>query len=356
MKQSFNNFILLKIKVMTQIKLSEFERSELLKYHKKENNRKIADRIKTILLLDEGYSYFLISKVLFLDDQTIKNHEQIYCRSGLNELLSFRYKGSSSKLSSSAEFELKEHIASNHYHDSKALIEYVKGKYSIEYSRTGIIDLLHRLGFEYKKPKIIPGKANADEQIEYLETYLRPVLDAAGESSPLYFADGVHPTHNVQPQYGWILKGLNKEIRTNSGRQRVNINGALCFHSLDIIYREDESINRDSTLNLLKQIRKAHEPSIPVKIVLDNAKYNRAQEVTVYAAENNIKLMHLPPYSPNLNLIERLWRFFKSKVCTKYYEKFKFFKQAVFNFFDDVGKYKNELKTLITENFQIIGI
>jgi len=321
---------------MSSIKLSKLERSELEKLHRIENERKFADRIKTILLLDSGWTYSQIAEILLLDDQSIRNYEKRFLGNGVHELLSNGHKGGFSRLTSEQEAELKEHVSTHHYHNSKALIDYVRDNYGIKYSHSGMVDLLHRLGFTYKKPKIIPGKANAEKQLEYLENELRPALDKASGEAPVYFADGVHPTHNVQPQYGWILKGLKKEIRTNSGRQRININGAFCFHSMDVIYREDSTINRFSTLNLLKQVRSAHDISVPITLVLDNAGYNKAEEVTEYAAKNSINLLFLPPYSPNLNLIERLWRFFKKKVCTKYYEKFKQFKNAVYEFFEDI--------------------
>jgi len=134
----------------------------------------------------------------------------------------------------------------------------------------------------------------------------------------------------------WNVLDKTDKIRTNSGRQRININGAFCFHTMDVIFREDSTINRFSTLNLLKQVRSAHDISVSITIVIDNAGYNKASEVTEYADKNNIELLFLPPYSPNLNLIERLWRFFKKKVCTKYYEKFKQFKNAVYEFFEDI--------------------
>ena len=273
----------------------------------------------------------------------------------MDRLLTFDYKGGFSKLTPGQEAELKEHVATHHYHDSKALIKYVMANYGVQYSFTGMVVLLHRLGFTYKKPKVIPGKADAKKQQEYLDNELRPVIDKASEEFPLYFMDGVHPTHNIQPQYGWILKCSDKEVRTNSGRQRINVNGALCYHTMDIIYREDSTINRFSTLNLLKQLRTAHYISIPITIVLDNAGYNKASEVTEYAAKNGINLLFLPPYSPNLNLIERLWRFFKGEVCTKYYEKFKEFKDAALEFFENIEEYKDQLSSLITDNFQIIG-
>ncbi len=340
---------------MSSVKLTKSERSDLEKLHRIENGRKFADRIKTILLLDENWKYSQISKILLLDDQTVRNYEKRFLQNGIEELLSNSHQGGFSKLTPIQETELKEHVKTHHYHDSKALIKYVINNYGVKYSTTGMVTLLHRLGFTYKKPKIIPGKADAEKQLEYLENELKPAIDKASDESPLYFADGVHPTHNVQPQYGWILKGVNKEIRTNSGRQRLNINGALCFHTLDVIYREDPTINRFSTLNLLKQIRAAHNVSVPITIVLDNAGYNKAPEVTEYAATNDINLLFLPPYSPNLNLIERLWKFFKGEVCSEYYEKFKQFKNAVFGFLENIEKYKKELSTLLVDNFQIIG-
>ena len=340
---------------MKKILLSNSEVKELKALHKREPNRKFADRIKTVILLNDGWNYSQISKILLLDDQTVINYEKYYLESGLDGLLKFNCKGGISRLTKTQENELKQHIHENCYHDSKALINYVSDNYGIKYSSSGIVDLLHRLGFTYKKPKIIPGKADAKKQLEYLKNELRPALDKASDEAPLYFADGVHPTHNVQPQHGWILKGSSKEIRTNSGRQRININGAFCFHSMDVIYREDSTINRFSTLNLLKQVRSAHDISVPITLILDNAGYNKAEEVTEYATENSINLLFLPPYSPNLNLIERLWRFFKKKVCTKYYEKFKQFKNAVYEFFEDIEKYKDELSSLLIDNFQIIG-
>ena len=137
---------------MSSIKLSKSERFDLEKLHKKEHERRFADRIKTILLLDEGWNYMQIARILLLDDQTIRNYEQRFLNDGIFGVLSYNHKGGFSKLSTAQESELKEHIIAHHYHDSKALIKYIKNTYSIEYSATGMLDLLHRLGFIYKKP------------------------------------------------------------------------------------------------------------------------------------------------------------------------------------------------------------
>ncbi|OGV20317.1 MAG: hypothetical protein A2X47_07640 [Lentisphaerae bacterium GWF2_38_69] len=92
-----------------------------------------------------------------------------------------------------------------------------------------------------------------------------------------------------------------------------------------------------------------------ITIILDNAKYNRAADVTNYASLNKIKLIYLPSYSPNLNLIERLWKYFKEKVCTKYYEFFDGFKRAVTDFFNNIEKYKDDLISLLAPNFKIMN-
>ena len=215
--------------------------------------------------------------------------------------------------------------------------------------------LLKRLGFVYKKPKVVPGKANGKRQEEFLKNTLKPYLEKASDEHPVYFSDAVHPTHNVQPHYGWILKGSDKAVKTNSGRQRVNINGAVCFHTKNVVYSEDETINKESAVSLLANIRAKHNVDIEITVVLDNARYNRAKEVTHYASQHKIKLLYLPPYSPNLNLIERLWKYLKEKVCSTYYEHFGEFKKAITDFLDNTGAYKDDLLSLLSPNFNIMN-
>lgn len=92
-----------------------------------------------------------------------------------------------------------------------------------------------------------------------------------------------------------------------------------------------------------------------IYLVMDNARYNRAYDVQDLALELNIELLYLPPYSPNLNIIERLWKFFKKKVMrNKYYQEFTDFFEAICSFFKNFNEYEEELKTLLSLNFQII--
>ena len=96
-----------------------------------------------------------------------------------------------------------------------------------------------------------------------------------------------------------------------------------------------------------------------IHIIADNARYYRSALVKAHLATEGcrIQIHFLPPYSPNLNLIERLWGFFKRKVIYgTYYETFVKFKNATLAFFRDIGKYHQELSTLMTDNFRVVKI
>lgn len=334
--------------------LAENERIIILDcMHKKQDSR-IYKRLHTIILYDDGLSIGKIARLFYLDEETIRAYIDSFMKDGIPDLEIFRYKGKQAHLDKPQLNELKLHLSSKIYLKSEDICHYVVEAYGIVYKPKGMTKLLKRLGFVYKKPKVVPGKADGKVQEDFLKNVLEPCLKMASDKNPVYFSDAVHPTHNVQPHYGWILKGSDKAIKTNSGRQRVNINGAICFHSNEVVYREDETINRDSAVSLLSKIRSKHNTDREITVILDNARYNRAKEVAEYASQHKINLLFLPSYSPNLNLIERFWKYFKEKVCTKYYEHFGEFKKAVTDFLDNSTKFKNDLMSLLSPNFKIM--
>ncbi len=335
--------------------LTDTDRKILLDcMHRKQDSR-LYKRMHAVILYDDGFSVLKISKMFYMDEETIRSYIEDYRDSGIPEAKIFKHHGKPSALTKNQQAELKSHLSNKTYNTALEICAYVLNKYDVTYIEKGMAKLLKRLGFVYKKAKLIPGKADKKKQKEFLEKTLKPLLDIASDENPLYFNDAVHPTHNVLPRHGWILKEVKAVISSNTGRKRININGAVCFHSMDVVIREDETINAESTLNLLKQIRVRHSLNICPKIVLDNAKYNKTEIIKNYAEANNIQLIYLPSYSPNLNLIERLWHFMKEEVCSKYYEKFNVFRETIMNFFKELPKKKEKLKTLLSPNFQILG-
>ncbi len=315
---------------------------------------KRADRIKSILLLNKGFSYEEIAEFLLIDDGTVRRWHKIFETEGMKTLLEDNYTGGISKLTSAEKIELTAHLEENIYLTAKEICAYVHANYGVKYTSKGMTSLLHQMGFSYKKPKHIPGKANKKAQGEFIEKY-NEFKETKSAEDHIYFMDGVHPLHNSQPAYGWIKKGKEQVLKTNTGRMRVNLNGAYNIEEHKAIIREDESINSQSTIALLEQMLK-EQPLGILYIILDNAKYYRSQLVKEFLGKNQrIQFVFLPPYSPNLNLIERLWKFFKKNITyNEYYEKFAVFKEKCLNFFDNIEKYKSELKSLMTENFHLI--
>src|SRR3989339_57027 len=122
---------------------------------------------------------------------------------GIPDLKIFRYKGKQAHLDKTQLNELKLHLSSKIYLKSEDICHYVLATYGIAYKPKGMAKLLKRLGFVYKKPKVVPGKADGKVQEEFLKNILEPCLKEANDEHPVYFSDAVHPTHNVQPHYGW---------------------------------------------------------------------------------------------------------------------------------------------------------
>jgi transposase len=336
--------------------LTDKQRTQYKDLHRSTRNKRHADRIKAILHLDSGMSFEDVAKVLLIDDQTIRRSWKKFESEGIDALLSDNFTGSKPKLSSEQEAELKEHLIQNTYLASAGIQKYIFKTYKTTFTISGLTDLLHRLGFTHKKPKIVPGKADSVKQKEFLIQY-RKLKKSLGDKDKIYFMDGVHPQHNSKAAYGWILKGHDKELKSNTGRQRININGAINIQDQEVIIHEDETINADTIIKHLRKIERKNSEANKISIICDNARYYRSKKVTEYLENSKIELVFLPPYSPNLNLIERLWKFFQKKVVyNQYYETFSEFRNACMKFFRYIRKYKKEISSLLTENFQIIEV
>lgn len=321
--------------------------------HHSSRLRKSADRIKTILLLNQGLRYEQIAKLLLLDETTVRRYYNEYKQTGVDGLLEYRYHGSNGFLTYLQEQELTTHLKQHIYQTVKEVIFYVKNTYGKIYSIEGMTHLLHRLGFVYKKTKVVPGKVDLSKQEQFKRKY-KELKQNKKEEDKIYFADASHPQHNNRPFYGWIYKGEEKAIRTNTGRKRVNLNGALNLEDLDITILSEETINAHAMMRLILSLEEKQKTG-EIYLIVDNASYNHSYELGLFLEDHpRTHLVYLPPYSPNLNIIERLWRFFHEKHHDKYFEKFKDFKKEVLYFFQNIDQYNAELRKLLTDSFQTL--
>jgi transposase len=329
--------------------------AELRSAHRATRDKREADRIKAVVLLGTGWSAEQVAEVLQVDANTVRNHFRRYQQGGLKALGQVAYRGSACELDETQLALLDAHLETHLYQTAKAIARWVKDTFGVDYTESGMTALLHRLGYVYKKPKLVPGKADPDAQRAFLAQY-ETLKQDKGEEDPIYFMDAAHPQHNPVLACGWIKRGEEHAVRTNSGRQRVNINGAIELARLEPVVRFDDTINADSTIALLRQLEHLNLAASWIYIICDNARYYRSKAVQDYLKTSRIKLVFLPPYAPNLNLIERLWKFFKKQTLyNRYFETFAEFKAACAAFFANPAKYRRELRALLTENFAIVG-
>ena len=324
--------------------------------HRSCRDRRLADRIKAIVLLGTGWTLSDTGEALMLDEDTVRQYVQLYRRGGTDLLLSLHYQGSSPKLSSEQIDALDRHLSQTTYLRVQDIVAYVQSTFGVVYTIQGMTDLLKRLDYVYKKPKRLPGKhPDVQAQLAFIDSY-KKLKASKGKDDPIYFMDGVHPQHNSVAAYGWIKRGTDKSLKSNTGRARVNINGAIDIDHLGIVVDFAESVNAQSSLRVLRTLESKHPEAEKIYVYCDNARYYRCSLVQESVKQSKIELLFLPPYSPNLNLIERLWKYFRKQLLyNKYYEHFADFVAACCDFFERIKDHREALRTLLTENFQLIG-
>jgi len=336
--------------------LSAENRDLLHKLHRSAKDKKTADRIKLIILLDKGYNHKEIASILMLDEDTISSWvKKIQSRSTIKQWLENNYSAYNGKLNQNELSQVKQYVKENLITDVKQVICYVEVQFNQTYSQSGMRNLLHSLGFSYKQLSLFPTKADIEKQQQFIAEYTELKNNLTAKED-IVFIDGVHPQHNTKSSKAWIQKGTEKYIRTNTGRQRININGAYNPNNQDVIVREDDTINAQSTIELFKQIEQKYASDECIYAIADNARYYRSGLVKDFLKNSKIKLIFLPPYSPNLNLIERLWKYLRKKVInTIYYPDFSSFKLAIYNFFKNIESYKQEIKQFIGDKFHLFN-
>ena len=343
---------------MDDFKLTAGQIASLKAFHKLQRDRKKADRVKAVVLLGTGWSVSEVAEALLVDEATIRSWHGKYVKGGENELIALCYTGKQPLLNDAQQKELADHLDQKTYIDSKAIAVHIYQTYKIKYSQSGLKDLLHRIGFVYKKPKHVPGKLDPEKQEEFLDEYAK-LRKNKGENDPIYFCDACHPQHNSQPAYGWIRRGKDKELPSNGGRKRVNINGAVNIETLDIATDFSKSVNGESSLRLFRKIEARHPDAEKIHVICDNASYYKSSWLKEKLKGSKIVFhavfpKYRPGYSPNLNLIKRLWKFFKRKILyNKYYEKFEDFLAACKGFFRSRKRWRASLRTLLSENFHL---
>ena len=229
---------------------------------------------------------------------------------------------------------------------------------NLKRSLTQVRTFMKHMGMGFRKMGHIPAKADVQKQADFVEQTLNPLIEQAQKGlCELFFVDAAHFV--LRPYLCALWCFTRVFIKAPAGRQRFNVLGGINAITQKLEFYVNETyINAESVVEFLIQLREKYEV-VPIYLVMDNARYQKCKLVMNKAQQLNITLVFLPSYSPNLNLIERLWKFIRKKVLYgKYYEDFNLFKKGISSCLNSInqGKYVEELQSLLYLKFQTFEI
>jgi transposase len=240
---------------------------------------RVTRRANALVLLDNGWSCQEVAAALLLNDDTIRGWHKLFEQRGIEGLTSFDMGGSVGFLSTTQEDALKAFVGATLPRSAREVGAFIEREFGLVYeSRSGLIALLHRLGLEYHKPDVISRKLNVAKQKDFIESHDK-LLNSLGNDEAVLFVDAVHPTHAARPVGCWAPKQEKLAIEQTSGRERINIHGAINLETGETRMIDVETVNAASTITLLEAIEALYPMLALIHVFLDNARYHHAKLV-----------------------------------------------------------------------------
>lgn len=165
---------------------------------------------------------------------------------------------------------------------------YIDSQYGVNFTLTGVINLLHRLGFSYKNPKLIPGKIDLVKQEEFKMQYSL-LKNNLSKDECIYFMDSVYPQYQTRAKFGWIRKNVIKTLPSFSEWKRKHIIGAIDLKSLNVVTTDNPKVNGDYIINFLKKLEETNQEKSRIYLICDNAGYHKSHKVQEYLQNSKIR-------------------------------------------------------------------
>lgn len=313
------------------------------------------NRLLVITMHHEGANNSFICACMKLSANTVTNYIKLFRDGGIAELIENRYYCPSSSLEPFMQcIECSFRITP--VQNAKDAVMRIEKMTGLGLSESQVRRIMKKMGMSLRKCSSIPSKADPQLQFDFYREEMKPRLEEASRGQrKVFFVDAAHFV--LGAFLGMIWCFVRPFIKTSPGRQRYNVLGALDSHSKEIICVKNTGyINALTVCELMEKIRNQYQKDT-ITLILDNARYQRCKAVMQKAQELNIELLFLPSYSPNLNLIERLWKLVKKNCLTnRYYETFDKFKNAIDHCLDKLSNEdKAELESLLTLKFQFFA-
>ena len=305
-----------------------------------------------VWLKSNGLPHHKIAKLTGITENTVRSYLRQYIEGGRNRLCEVLYRQPQSELDKHEDL-ITDYFVENPPATANEAREMIVRLTDLSRSLTQVRQFMRRIGMRPLKNGILPGKADPKKQEEFKNKELEPILDEARAGKRIvYFLDAAHFVFAAFVGSLWCFARC--WIKSPSGRKRFNVLAVINAITHEVISVTNTTyINSESVCQLLRCIAE-QATGLPITIVLDNASYQRCYLVQSLAKVLKIDLLFLPTYSPNLNLIERLWKFVKKQcLYAKYYPDFNSFTTAISTCLINTQiVHKETLKSLLMLNFQ----
>ncbi len=338
--------------------LSAADRADLVKIVRDGlEEHRIVRRANAILLLDKGWSYADVAEALFLDDSTVRAWLKEFLEGGVDAIVLFDLKGGACALSPLQLDELDAWATETLPTSTTEIGHFILERFGLDYGRSGIIKLMNRRGFDWKKPESVPGKIDTETQRKFIAAH-EDLRNSLGPDEAVVYVDAVHPTHQCKPSGRWMPRGERCALPAASGRDRLNLHGAIDLETGQTRIIDVQTVDAASTIALFEALEQSCSTMRRIHVFLDNARYHHARAVQDWLQQpgRRIVLHFVPSYCPHLNPIERLWKVMHENVThNRCYAKFRDFAEAVLGFLrKTVPQRFDEFSSTITDNFRVI--
>jgi transposase len=346
---------------MKPIVLSPQQRRDIERRRKETLDRRVYQRLTAVLTVAEGESREAVAHLLGIGLSQLGEWLRLYRNQGLDALCALHYKGDPGKLTAAQVNQLKEKVSTGCFRNSDQIRQWLFDTFGVSYTPSGVKDLLRRIGVSYHKVTGFLWKADPDEHQAFVKRVARHRREAKRPDAPRtrrYYVDACHPVWGLDLVYCcWLLLGQRFLVGMGSGRKRLNILGAYCPDDHEYIdYRlTRDNINGEQFVNFLRLLLSTHPQTERFILYVDGARYYKSPVVKEWLKRHpQFHLSRIPAYSPNVNLIERMWKFMRAKALCRWHKTFEDMQAAVCQVLDHLEDYGGELQTLMTETFHII--
>jgi transposase len=343
------------------IVLTAEQHKEIARRRKDTHDRRIYQRLTVVLAVAAGKTREEVADLMGVSLTQLSEWLRVFRHQGLDALCETHYKGDPGKLTPDQVAQLKATVSTGCFRNSDQIRHWIAATFGSNYSSSGVKDLLKRIGVTYHKVSGFLWKGDPDKQRAFVARIARHKRERQRPDAPptrRYYVDACHPIWGLDLVFCcWLLLGQRFLVGMGSGRKRLNILGGYCpdDHEYVDIRLTRDNINGEQFVNFLRLLRALHPETKKFILYVDGARYYTSPVVKEWLQRHpGFHLSQIPAYSPNVNLIERMWKFMRAKALCKWHQTFEDMQAAVSEVLGQLDNYRAELQTLMTEKYHII--